>query len=60
MDKGLIELIDLFRIVFGILFAFFAGYVLENDFKLAFLLLLVGIGFLSFHITPVEKKEEST
>jgi len=53
-----LELSELFRIVFGILFVFFSGYVLVNEFVLSYLFLLIGIGFLSLRFEYSEKKEK--
>jgi len=57
MKRKIIELIEIFRIAFGLVFALFAGYVLKDDLVLSFLLLLVGVGFASFRITYEEEKE---
>ena len=56
MIKETIDLLNVFRIALGAVFSLLAGYVLEDDMILAFLLLLIGIGFLSLRIDAIEKE----
>ena len=56
MRKETIETLNAFRIALGVVFSVLAGYVLDDDMILAFLLLLIGVGFLSFRIDATEKE----
>lgn len=58
MKREFVEVIEMFRIVFGVLFAFFSGIVLQTNFILSFLLLMIGLGFFLFRIEYTEEKGE--
>ena len=56
MRKETIESLNVFRIALGAVFCLLAGCVLYDEMILAFLLLLIGIGFLSGRIEAVESE----
>jgi len=58
MRKELIETFNAFRIAIGAVLSVLAGYMLDDDPRLAFLLLMIGLGFLSFRNDAIKKERE--
>jgi len=58
MRKELIETFNAFRIAIGAVLSLLAGYMLDDDLILAFLLFLIGVGFLSVRIDAIKKERE--